>query len=87
MSGDGIGGYIEVFSAPTADYPYPVTVSTLFDVRQASSPLVQFKDTRPLPAQPVPLSIEGSYTSWIWGPKVFSGREIDATRASVLVGT
>lgn len=62
-----------------ADYPFAITHSTLFPARQSHTVTTDFsKPSWPVPPQPAHPSVENSYTSWIWGPKVYSGKDIDS---------
>lgn len=85
ISSDSNGDYIEVLTRPLPpEYPFPITLSTLFPSRRPRFPNVNFGEpVWPLPAQPGPPEIEGSYTAWLWGPKAYSGKEIDSIRKSM----
>lgn len=86
ISSDSTGDYIEVFTPPLPpEYPFPITLSTLFPSRRPRFPNINFGEpVRPLPPQPGPPANEASYTAWLWGPKVYNGKEIDNIREDQL---
>ncbi|KDQ15640.1 hypothetical protein BOTBODRAFT_283778 [Botryobasidium botryosum FD-172 SS1] len=80
LSVDSEGDFVEVF-------PYPSTPSivlqTLFNIRRPLPPHVNFAEPYlAAPAHPGPYNPGSNVlSSWIWGPKITSGTEIDGILA------
>ncbi len=88
ISSDGIGHFTELIRRTTQQCPYPLTLHTMFTSQGGARarPFVQFSEpARPIPPHPVPQSVEGSYTAWLLGPKIYSGKEIDAASEQITV--
>jgi len=84
ISSDGIGHFTELIRRTTQRCPYPLTLNTMFTSQGSTrvQPFVQFSEpARPIPPHPLPQSAQGSYTAWLLGPKIYSGKEIDAAIA------